>query len=198
MDKMRARLRLRIAALGLTNAEVARRAGVNPTMIRDLLDRNAVPSVENAAKIARAVGYTLQQLYEGESTLKMNLNVDGITRGQSMWAKVSERHARVVPITVLSEDTVSVEIAPEDEALAHGFRRGDVVSGQKIKAPFLSNVVGRECIIMTTSNDQYIGVLLKGSRSDTFDIRPLDVRQQEARDLSISWAAPITLIIRGA
>ena len=198
MADMNARLKERIAALGLTNAEVARRAGVNPTMIRDILDRGQTPSVVNAAKIARAVGYTLQQLYEGETALKMNLSVDGITKGASMWADVPARHSRILPVTIFSEDTVSVEVSPEDEALSYGFRSGDILSGHKTQASGLGNVIGRECIIMSADEKRFIGVLMKGSRHDRFDIRPLDVRRDDARDVEILWAAPITLIYRGA
>lgn len=198
MDEANARLRARIAALGLTNAEVARRAGVNATMIRDILDRGQKPSVVNAAKIARAIGYTLAQLYEGTTDVRVNLLIDGISRGADMWAGVPEQHARVLPVTMFSEDTVSIEVSPEYSAVAFGFRAGDVISGHKVPAASLGNLVGRECIIMTTDNRRLLGVLMKGSRHGLYDVRPLDVRQPDTKDVELLWAAPITLIIRGA
>lgn len=41
------------------------------------------------------------------------------------------------------------------------------------------------------------GILLGGSRAGVYNIRPLDMRQSDARDISLAWAAPIQIIIRG-
>lgn len=193
-DVWRKRLKDRIASLGLSNAEVARRCDLGPTIIRDILDRGHTPSIDKAAKIAKAVGWTLQQLWEGEKLVKVHLKVDGVTSGDMGWVDLSERHARVVPLTLFSEDTVSVEISHPDYT---GFRQGDVIVGQKVHGHALSNVSGQECIILTVDGVKSVGILLSGTKPNFYNIRPLDLHKAELRDVEIERAAPVSIIVRG-
>ena len=63
----RERLRARMAALGMLDADVIRRTGLNPTFMNKLWKGND-PSITNASKIARAVGWTLGELYDDGMT----------------------------------------------------------------------------------------------------------------------------------
>lgn len=110
------------------------------------------------------------------------------------WTDIAERHARMVPLTLFSEETVSVEVSTSD---ASGFRAGDILVGQKVRGHGLSNVVGVECIVLTKDGTKVVGVLLQGATPGTHSIRPLDIRRSELRDVTVEWAAPIRMIIRG-
>lgn len=198
MDEVRKRLISRMKELGMSRAELDRKAGLPSGAIRDFLDRDQTPAVDRMARIATAIGYTLGQLYDGLATIRVNLRIDGVTKGDGMWAQVAERHARIIPLTFVSEDTVSVEISEDDEAPGFGYRRGDVVSGQRTSGTGLSNHVGLECIIQTEDGRRLLGVLVAGSKAHLYNVRPLNIRNPEWRDLRIEWAAPIRVILRGS
>lgn len=84
-----------------------------------------------------------------------------------------------------------------DMGLTSGFRAGDILVGQKVRGHGLSNVVGVECIVLTKDGTKVVGVLLQGATPGTHSIRPLDIRRSELRDVTVEWAAPIRMIIRG-
>lgn len=77
------------------------------------------------------------------------------------------------------------------------FPQGDILVGQKVRGHGLSNVVGVECIVLTKDGTKVVGVLLQGATPGTYSIRPLDIRRSELRDVTVEWAAPIRMIIRG-
>lgn len=191
----RDRLQQRIDALGLTRLDVSRRAGVGPTAIRDIVDRGQTPSVENLAKIARAVGMTLTELYEGDKRVDILLRVNGVTTGQSMWAELHGRHQKVVPLTVFDDDTVGVEVSTDN--LLPSYRRGDILCGPRSSGAAASNLAGLDCIIQTSDGERYIGILTLGQKPGQMDIRSFDPRQDGRRNAPIEWVAPIRLILRG-
>jgi transcriptional regulator with XRE-family HTH domain len=192
----RTRLQARIEELGLSRAEVTRRAGVGPTAIRDIIDREQTPSIDNLAKIARAVGYSLSDLYDGTKRIQFALRVNGISEGHGMWSEVPSRHAKVVPLTVFTDETVSIEISGDD--LSPNFRRGDIVSGPRSTGTGIGNLIGQECIVQTTSGERMICLLLHGDKPDRYTLRPFDMRQRDRTNTQIEWAAPIRMILRGS
>lgn len=194
MTDWRERLRARMEELRLVPREVTRRAGVNATMIHDILARGQTPSVENLSKIARALGYTLSDLYEGTIGLTLELQVMGVTRGREMWGAVKPSEQRVIPLTLFAKDSVSIEVG--DDTLEPAYRRGDVLSGPKSSGSQLHNAIGSDCIVSLKDGQKILGVLLRGGTRATFNIRPLDRRREEFRDVHIEWAAPIHLILR--
>ena len=62
------RLLKRIEELGLTNAEVCRQAGLKSSTISDIKRGNR-PSIDRIAKLARAVNWSLDQLYDSTTGL---------------------------------------------------------------------------------------------------------------------------------
>lgn len=194
MEAWRKRLAERIADLGLTPRVVTKRAGVNATMVHDILNRNSTPSVENLHRIAKVVGLTLSELYEGTERVHLTLRLDGLTMGADVWSEVPPRHARVVPLEILSEDTVSIEIT--DDALAPRYDRGDVLSGPKFWAPHFDNLVGTDCMVQLEDGTRRVGILLRGGGSNTYSIRSLNPRSGDIRDARLAWAAPVRMILR--
>lgn len=191
----RERLQRRIDTLGITRAEVARRAGVNATAIRDIIDREQTPSVENLAKIARSVGYTLSDLYEGTDRVHISLRVNGVSTGNSMWAEIPAKHSKIVPLQILDDEFVSVEIGNDD--LLPAYRRGDIVAGPKFSGVAVDNILGADCIVETADGSKVICILLSAERAGSYTLRSFDLRQKDKPAVKLSWAAPIRLILRG-
>jgi len=189
-----ARAKARKTKLDLSNSKVDEMMGRPSGSYRDMVDRGVVPSIDNARSLAKALGYTLQELFDGNE-LRLNLFIHGITKGDSMWAEVPSRQARVVPITLASENMVSVEISPEDAAPHLGFREGDIISGEKI--PYSDNIREREVIALTKDGRRLMGTLYGGSKRDTVHIRPFKLGRPEIKDVVLEWVAPIQFIVRG-
>lgn len=180
--------------LGLTPRDVVRRAGVNSTMVHDILKRGMTPSVDNLSKIANSVGLTLAQLYEGEQPVILNIKLSGVTTGVGMWSNVPERHAKVLPLTIFHGDYVSVEVL--DDSLSPRFDRGDIVCGARSLGPNLGNLVGLDCIMEQADGTRRVGILLRGSEQNSFSVRSFNPRIDDVRDVKIAWAAPISVVIR--
>lgn len=170
-------------------------AGVGPTAIRDMLDRGHAPSVDQLSKIANAVGYTLPQLLEGTERVQLLLRVHGIAGGGGMWAEVPRSHGRVLPVNFFLDDHVVIEIS--GNALAPAYRDGDVIAGPKVAAAALHNLIGSDVIAELADGRRMIGILMRGSHSGTYNLRPFDAYGDEQRDIALAWAAPIRMILRG-
>lgn len=191
----RTRLTELIQADGRSRAEIQRAAEVNTTALRDILDRGQTPSVDQLSRIAKALHTTLSYLYDGEQSISLALNISGVTSGENgVWAEISRQKTRAIPLDLFDKDHVSIEVRGDD--LSPEFRRGDIISGPKLKGPHLDNQIGRDCIVEAQDGNRYIGVLLRGSTPFKFNVRPFNLRAEEIRDVKVAWVAPIQLIIR--
>jgi hypothetical protein len=192
----RDRLLQLIEADGRSHAAILRDAGVHGTAFRDIFKRGQTPSVEQLAKIARALGTTLSGLYEGEHSVTLNLSITGVTSGDDgVWGEISDLNARSIPLDILQKDCVSIEVMGDD--LRPEFRSGDIISGPKIKGPHLDNYIGTECIVEARDGRKLLGVLLRGTTAGRFNVRPFNMRREEVRNVDVAWLAPVQMIIRG-
>ena len=132
MARFRDEIARRMEALGFNRSELARKAGVNATMIRDILDRGQTPSVNNLAKIAAALGTSLGDIYEGGKHDKPLLMVSGVVIGGDVWTELSKHEMLGVSTPIFEADLVTIRI--DTDALAPRFMRGDVLSGSKHRA----------------------------------------------------------------
>lgn len=192
----RARLADLIKSDGRTRAEIQRAADVNSTALRDILDREQTPSVDQLSRIAKALNTTLSALYDGEHSVSLTLNINGVTSGDNgVWAEISRQKTRVIPLDLLDKEHVCIEVRGDD--LHPEYRQGDIITGPKVKGPHLDNYIGFECIVQATDGAHFIGVLQRGSGLGKFNVRPFNLRRPEIRDVKIAWAAPIQMILRG-
>jgi transcriptional regulator with XRE-family HTH domain len=191
----RERLQGRIDNLGLTRAEVCRRAGVNATALRDIIDRGQTPSVENLSKLARAVGYTLTELYENGEPISLNFRITGISQGDGMWASLPPQQARIIPLNVFNEDHVWIEIGSDLEGTL--YRRGDVIAGPKMSGTNHHNLIGSEVVMATKDGRQLIGILMPADKANRYSIRPFDPKRPDTRNVEVEWIAPVRFVIRG-
>lgn len=191
----RQKLQQRIDHLGLTRAEVCRRAGTNQTALRDIIDRGQTPSVENLSKLARAVGYTLTELYENGEPVSLNFRLSGVAQGDGMWATLPPQQARIIPLDVLNEEHIWIEVGHDLDGTT--YRRGDIIAGPKLDGPNHHNLIGCEVIMTTKDGEQLIGILMPADKPTRYSIRPFDPRKPERRNVEIAWLAPIRIVIRG-
>lgn len=192
IDDWRTRLTARMEALGLTPAEVTRRAALKPSMMHDILKRGATPSVENLSKIATALGMTLGELVDGTNQ-RVRISPYGRVVGGGV--VLQEASEDVDLPEFFSQDLVVLKVDTNFMTGA-GYRPGDVVCGSKTSIERASNLVGLECIVCDTQEHLHIGILLRGAASDRWRLGPISQLQQPVDDVELLWAAPIRLIIR--
>ena len=194
VEGWRERLASEMEARKIGRVELTRAAGVNHTALRDILDRGVTPRIDTLAKLASALGISLAYLLEGDVSSDVAITVNGYSVGHRMWGEYAPNEAPVIPVSLFHENTVSVHIQSSD--LEPRFHRDDIVVGVKHFGPNLDNLIGTECIIQTTDNQRYIGILGRGQTVGRFNIKSFDPREDDIPNVKLAWAAPITLIFR--
>ena len=183
-------------AKGITRADLSRLIGANPTFMRDVLSRGVDPSIERAAAIAHALGMSLGELYDGEHPTKLQLVVDGVTQAGGMWIDVPETSARRISLDLIAHDAVVIQVTGPE--MSPRYVSGDVLAGPKTLGANLDNLIGRDCIVMTDDGARHVRFLTRGSRRGRYNLRALDPTLDDVVDVKVTWAAPISLILRGA
>jgi transcriptional regulator with XRE-family HTH domain len=194
MEEWRQRLVDRIAELGLSQAEVARRAGIKPTMLTDIIVRETTPSVSNALKIAAALGFSLSELYEGKLSSHITLAINGIYDGDTVRQASEVGESREVSIPLPRDMVETLKIASDRHETA-GYRRGDIVVGVRTSAAHCHNLVGKDCIVKLASGRRLLASLMRGD-GGKFSLRFFHRSQSDMQDVDLAWAAAVSLIIR--
>lgn len=191
------RLEERIKDLGLTEAEVLRRAGLNRAFLSNLdTGKSGRPRIDSLQALANAVGWSLYNLFDDGAPGGLKLDIQYRIQADEMWAERGSERPRELPLTFLSQDLVTLEIETNDYR-SSGYRRGDVVSGVRSFGRHIDNLIGLECIIETESGERLFKVLAKGSVRGRYTLKSLDPQNEDIPDVKIKWAAAILFIIRG-
>lgn len=178
---------------GLTRAELTRRAGVNSTMLHDILTRGQTPSVKNLEKLASALGVRLVDLFDLDRNNSPTLQLSGCVAEGDVWKKIPSDDNQIT-LDLFSSDLVSIEVRTND--LAPTYRRGDVLCGPKSVGRHVDNHVGTDCIIKLINGERMVRTLHKGSAPGRYTLRSLDRTQPDIPDAAPEWVAPIRMIIR--
>lgn len=191
------RLLERIDELGLTKAEVLRRAGLNRAFFKNLESGKArQPGIENLIALAKAVGWRVYNLFDDGTPGGLKLVVQHAIQEQEMWAAKGDGTPKELPFVLLSQDLVSLEVET-NEYRSSGYRRGDVVSGARSFGSYIDNLIGLDCILETDSGQKLFKVLAKGSVRGRYTLKSFDPAQEDIKDVKIRWAAPVQMILRG-
>lgn len=78
-----------------------------------------------------------------------------------------------------------------------GYRRGDVVCGERSFGSNIDNLVGSDCIVETADGQKLFKVLARGSVHGRYTLKSFDPKKEDIPDVKIKWAAPIQMIFRG-
>lgn len=196
MSDWRERLQQRRDELGYTNAELARRAGLKPTMLHDILERGTTPSVANLFKIARALNFTLSELYEGVvASASHNVTITGVYEGGVVLDAARAGERTDFTVSFPREDVESIRVRT-DLLEPAGYRRGDVIMGVRHAATSANTIVGKDCIIALPDGQRIVAQPVKQTGSTSYNLRFFHRSQPDREDVEIAWAAPITMIVR--
>lgn len=178
--------------LGINRTDLARRAGLGRTAVRDILERGATPSIENFRKLAAALNMTVAELYSGVQDATPILNITGISDGVRVLD--APESAKNKTIDIFDPSIVWVKVS--DNELYPYFRSGDVIGGPRTISIAVDNLLGLECIVETDDGARHIRTLTRGNKLNRYHLRGLRPDQGEIPDAKVLWAAPIKFIIR--
>lgn len=176
-------------------AEVNRRVGAGPTLVNDIVSQGVTPSIDNLAKIADVLGVSLATLYFGEERVQVNLRITGIAGKGEMWTTLDERQANIVPLEFFDKDLVNILIA--DDSYEPKFHKGDVVLGPRQEGVNLDNIIGTDCIAETEDGQRYLRAIIRGTKAGRYTLRADNPKDEDIRDVSLAWVAPVRMILRG-
>lgn len=191
------RLDERIVQLGLSEAEVLRRANLNRAFFSNLeTGKSGRPRIDSLQALAQAVGWSLYNLFDDGAPGGLKLDIQYRIQADEMWAERGSEGPRELPLTFLSQDLISFEVET-NEYRSSGYRRGDVVSGARSFGQHIDNLIGFDCIIETVDGQKLFKVLAKGSVRGRYTLKSFDPSEEDLKDVRIAWAAPVQMILRG-
>lgn len=179
----------------MSDADIVRSTGLNASYMKRMWD-GSEPSVENAAKVSRAVGWTLGEMYEGDIYSKPKVTIHGYSGGGDMWTEAQSGVAKSFTLNVISNGFIAIEVTTND--WAPRYQRGDIVCGTRSVGSNLHNLIGRDCIIETADGGRVIKYLARGPRKGAFTLKSFLPTTDDIQDVKIVWAAPIELVVRNA
>lgn len=184
-------------SLGLSKADLDRAMsnGGKGTGFTDMLRKETSPSVDNFAKLARILGISLNELYYGEGSTPATLSIEGVVKGGEMWQALTKKEKKDVPLSFFDKDLAVVQV--DTNEMQPVYRSGDVLAGTKAIGKNLDNLIGRDCIVETTTGEKYIKFLSRGQSANTFTLRSFNPAVDDVANVKVAWAAPIQMIIRG-
>lgn len=196
MGDWRQRLAARRDELGYTNAELARRAEIKPTMLHDVLERGTTPSVANLFKIARALNFTLSELYEGVvPSPSHTVTLTGVFEGGIVLDAARAGERTDFTVSFPREDVESIRVRT-DLLEPAGYRRGDVIMGVRHAPTAANSIVGKDCIVAMPDGSRLVAQLVKQIGPASYNLRFFHRSQPDREAVEIAWAAPITMIVR--
>lgn len=191
------RLKVRIDELGLSDKEVCERAGVSAAFLGNIwAGKTKQPGVDNLIAVCRVVGWRLYNLFDEGSPDGLRLIVQHRIQDNEMWATRGGEKPIDFPLTFLSQDLVTLNVETNDYGTS-GYRRGDVVCGERSFGSNIDNLVGSDCIVETADGQKLFKVLARGSVHGRYTLKSFDPKKEDIPDVKIKWAAPIQMIFRG-
>jgi hypothetical protein len=180
----------------MSQADLVRRAGLKQQSHLNRILAGTDPSLTVANRLARAVGWDLTQLNDGDVYSKPEVLLTGYVGGADMWQEASRATAKRIPLDILAKDLVAVEVTTNE--WAPRYAAGDILCGTKALSANLHNLLGRDCIVETNDGTRMVKYLTRSSIKGRVTLRSFLPSRDDITDAKIAWAAPIELVIRGA
>ena len=181
---------------GLTMKGLSLQAGLSETAVRDALERDRTPSVENFVKIARALGITVEQLLEGDKGAVLEIPVVGIVEGGEGWTEVSQGAGGTVSFEIGEYDAIGLEV--RGESMSPVYRNGDFLICYRRAARNAHNLIGHDCVVRTADGRNLVKILKKGARPQTYTLKSYNPLHEDIENVSLEWVAPIAWIRRAS
>jgi lambda repressor-like predicted transcriptional regulator len=190
--KARIRAALKEAKLSMKAASLA--AGRGETFVRDMLDRDRVPSVENLTALASVLSMTVAELI-GEAAPTGTVPIVGLAgAGPEGTVAFSESDGELGEAPVppgATDSTVAVEV--RGTSMRGIADDGWLVYYDDRRDPPTEDLLGLPCVIELDDGRVLVKWLRRGSRKGRFTLESVSAPLME--DVKVKWAARVTFIM---
>ena len=183
------RIRHALQKSGLTMKAASKKAGQGETFVRDILERDRVPTIEKFSALARALGTSAAELLEdGESAVRPIPLVGHVGAGQEVHAEFDDAPFDYVeaPPGVSPRETVAVEV--RGDSMYPLLDKGDLIyySGRDIPA---ERMIGKLCVVKLADGRTFVKRLRRGSEPGLYSLESLNGPPIE--NVRVEWVARI-------
>jgi phage repressor protein C with HTH and peptisase S24 domain len=174
-------------------------AGQGETFVRDILERDRTPSIENLIALAETLGKSISELTaEDEPALSdKTVRIMGeIGAGAEIRPEFEQ-----VPEHGIDEIELPFAVPPEiigfrvkGDSMLPVYRDGDVVLVWKEQRLHVESYIGHEAAVRTEDGRRYLKEIQQGSRRGLFDLHSHNARL--IKGVKLAWIGEIYLIVR--
>jgi hypothetical protein len=168
-------------------------AGLNETVLRDILDRGSNPKIDTFLAICAAAHVDPMKVLYGDEPPKVEIPVRGIVSAGEGWVPTGDDPVGFLEFELDRDDILSIEV--RGDSMAPVYRNGDFLICRRQSRAF-DNLIGLDCAVLTTEGVGYVKILSRGSRPNRFNLKSYNVANKDIENVQLSWAAPIIWIKR--
>lgn len=181
---------------GFSMKRLSQRAGLGESYVRDILNRDREPSVENLQKIADLLNVSVAWIVNGEDgVMHVKIPVVGYASAGEGWTPFDESNVgETIAFELNGPDYIGIQV--RGDSMSPVFRDGDHLLCRRTTSPNVDNFIGLECVLRTTAGENYVKILARGSRPGRFNLRSYNPLFRDIEDVKIEWIAPILWVKR--
>lgn len=172
-------------------------AGLGETAVRDMLQKVANPRIDTLEAVAEQLGYTLVELLDGRERRTTSVPIIGCVSAGEGWTPFSG-DGPIDEINIEMDGGPVIALLVRGESMVPVYRDGDVLIGAKRATSNAHNLIGTDCIIETKDGQRYVKFLARGTQRGRFNLKSYNPAHSDLENVDIAWAAPITMVYRGA
>lgn len=184
---------------GKSLRSVAIEAGVSYDQLKSLRQgKSQKTNVDDAMKVARVFGVSLEDFYEGALTsLTPVIAVAGHV-GAGARVDLSDPHAKgdgiyhiKCPSEMSPRGVVGVEVS--GDSMAPIYQQGDVLIYSRDALGVPSEAIGKICVCEDSEGRAWVKVLRTGSKEGTFSLISVNPEAENLHGVNLKWAAPVRM-----
>ncbi len=198
-DGWKERVRALLKSGGLTMKAASLAAGQGETFVRDILERDRSPSIENFSALARTLGTSVSDLLAEEGPHAGEGSVIAIMGYIGAGAEIDPDFEQVPPDGL---DQVALPFAVPEEMIGFQVRGdsmlpkyddGDVVVVPREQRRATESMIGEDAAVRTADNRRFLKRIMPGSKRNTFNLESTNARTIVAA--RIAWASEVWVIV---
>lgn len=194
MADWRDRLRQAMEEAGFSMKRLSLKAGRGESFVRDLVNRDRTPSIENLKAIADALGVSPNWLLSGDDQLRLKVPVVGFASAGEGWTPFDDAQLGAVEFELDAPEYIAIEV--RGDSMSPVFRDGDTLFCRRRLGAHVDNYIGLECVLRTSNAEHFVKILTRGGKPGTFNLRSYNPHFRDIEDVTLEWAAPIVWIKR--
>lgn len=179
---------------GFSMKRLSLKAGRGESFVRDLVNRDRTPSIENLKAIADALGVSPNWLLSGDDQLRLKVPVVGFASAGEGWTPFDDAQLGAVEFELDAPEYIAIEV--RGDSMSPVFRDGDTLFCRRRLGAHVDNYIGLECVLRTSNAEHFVKILTRGGKPGTFNLRSYNPHFRDIEDVTLEWAAPIVWIKR--